>query len=96
MEVNESMVNKLAQLARLEFNETEKTAIRADLQRMIQFVQKMEEVNTDDVAPLLHITAAKNVLRKDEVRGEVTVEEAMKNAAVNDGTFFKVPKVIKK
>ena len=96
MEVNDTMIDKLAQLSRLSFNSKEKEAVKTDLQRMIGFIQKMEEVNTDNVEPLLHITNAKNVLRADEVKGELTVEKAMQNAAVNDGTFFKVPKVIKK
>jgi aspartyl-tRNA(Asn)/glutamyl-tRNA(Gln) amidotransferase subunit C len=96
MEVNDQMIDKLAQLARLEFEPEEKAAIKNDLQRMIDFVHKMDEVNTDHVEPLLHIGTTKNILRKDEVEGSVTTAEALKDAVVNDGTFFKVPKVIKK
>lgn len=90
------MVDKLAQLARLKFAQEEKAAIKNDLQRMIDFVHKMDEVDTGHVEPLLHIGTSKNVLRPDKAGGMLTTEEAMKNAAVNDGTFFKVPKVIKK
>ncbi len=96
MEVNDAMINKLAQLSRLDFSDQEKAAIKTDLQRMIAFVQKMEEVDTENVEPLLHISGVKNVLRKDEAGGTVTVTDALKNAVVNDGIFFKVPKVIKK
>ena len=96
MEVNDQLIEKLAHLARLSFTDLEKDSIKTDLQRMISFVQKMDEVNTDNVEPLLHITEAKNVLRKDEVTGIVTTFEAMRNAPVNDGHFFKVPKVIRK
>jgi aspartyl-tRNA(Asn)/glutamyl-tRNA(Gln) amidotransferase subunit C len=96
MEVNDQLIEKLAHLARLSFTDEEKESIKTDLQRMISFIHKMEEVNTDDVEPLLHITEAKNILRKDEVKGTVTTAEAMKNAPLNDGHFFKVPKVIRK
>ncbi len=96
MEVNDQLIEKLAHLARLSFTDLEKDSIKTDLQRMISFVQKMEEVNTDNVEPLLHITEAKNVLREDKVTGTVTTFEAMRNAPVNDGHFFKVPKVIRK
>ena len=96
MEVNDTLVEKLAHLSRLNFNEKEKEEIKVDLNRMIAFIHKMEEVDTEGVEPLLHISRAKNVLRKDEVSNTISVQDAMKNAVVNDGAFFKVPKVIKK
>ena len=63
---------------------------------MIEFVDKLNELNTDGVEPLLHMTDAVNVLREDAVKGSITREEALKNAPDTDGVFFKVPKVIKK
>jgi aspartyl-tRNA(Asn)/glutamyl-tRNA(Gln) amidotransferase subunit C len=96
MEVNDALVQNLAKLARLQFNEQEKEIIKGDLQRMIHFVDKLNEVDTTGVEPLLHMTDAINVLREDEVKGSITREEALKNAPDSDGTFFKVPKVIKK
>ncbi len=96
MEVNDEMVDKLANLARLQFNETEKQSIKMDLQKMIQFVEKLNEVDTTGVKPLLHMSDSVNVLREDEVKGSIERSEGMKNAPVQDGVFFKVPKVIKK
>jgi aspartyl-tRNA(Asn)/glutamyl-tRNA(Gln) amidotransferase subunit C len=96
MEVNDALVQNLANLARLQFNEQEKEIIKKDLQRMIQFVDKLNELNTEGVEPLLHMTDAINVLREDVVQGSISREEALKNAPDTDGTFFKVPKVIKK
>ncbi len=96
MEVNNILIDKLANLARLEFDATEKQEIKNDLQRMIQFIHKLEEVNTKDVAPLLHINDNLNVMREDVVEANTSKEEALKNASVQDGSFFKVPKVIKK
>ncbi|MES2003113.1 MAG: Asp-tRNA(Asn)/Glu-tRNA(Gln) amidotransferase subunit GatC [Bacteroidota bacterium] len=96
MNVDASMIDNLAHLARLRFTEAEKEAIGADLQKMVAFVEKLQAVDTEGVAPLLHISDAANVLREDEVKGSVTREEALLNSPVSDPVFFKVPKVIKK
>ena len=96
MEVNEAMVDKLANLARLKFDDFEKEAIKNDLQKMIQFVEKLNELDTTSVEPLLHMSSNVNVLRADEVKGSITREAGLQNAAVHDEHFFKVPKVIKK
>lgn len=89
------MVDKLAHLAKLKFGDSEKQEIKTDLQRMIQFVEKLNELNLDGVEPLLHMSDEINVLREDEVKGSISREEALKNAALHDEEFFKVPKVIK-
>jgi len=94
MEVNDAMVDKLAHLARLRFNEEEKLEIRSDLQRMIAFVEKLNELDLDAVEPLLHMSDEVNVLREDEVTGSVSREQALRNAPVHDEQFFQVPKVI--
>lgn len=94
MEVNDAMIEKLAHLARLKFNEEEKAEIKNDLQRMIAFVEKLNELDLDGVEPLLHMSEETNVLREDEIKGSVTREEALRNAPVHDEEFFKVPKVI--
>jgi aspartyl-tRNA(Asn)/glutamyl-tRNA(Gln) amidotransferase subunit C len=96
MEVNDAMVDKLAHLSRLQFNETEKAEIKKDLQQMIAFVDKLNELDLDEVEPLLFISEEENVLREDEIKGSISREEALKNAPLHDGKFFKVPKVIKK
>jgi aspartyl-tRNA(Asn)/glutamyl-tRNA(Gln) amidotransferase subunit C len=95
MEVNDVLIDKLAHLSRLRFNEAEKMEIKKDLQRMITFVEKLNELNLEGVEPLLHMTEEVNVLREDEVKGSVSREEALKNAPLHDEQFFKVPKVIK-
>ena len=90
------MVDKLAHLARLSFDEAGKQQIRADLQRMIHFVEKLDELDLENVEPLMHMTTEVNVLRDDEVKGSITREQALQNAPSHDEQFFKVPKVIKK
>lgn len=97
MEVNEQLVQQLADLARLEFSDQEKTAIKGDLQRMITFVEKLNELDTTNVKPLLHMSADNsNVLREDKVIPSITREEGLLNAPAANDQYFKVPKVIRK
>ncbi|MEO6845390.1 MAG: Asp-tRNA(Asn)/Glu-tRNA(Gln) amidotransferase subunit GatC [Ginsengibacter sp.] len=96
MDVNDALIEKLAHLSRLEFDEAEKKEIKNDLEKMIGFIDKMNELDTTGVAPLLHMSENVNILRKDEVNGEIDKKDVFKNAPLHDGEFFKVPKVIKK
>jgi aspartyl-tRNA(Asn)/glutamyl-tRNA(Gln) amidotransferase subunit C len=93
MEVNDAMVDKLAHLARLKFDDAEKQEIKSDLQRMIGFVEKLNELDLENVEPLLHMSGEVNVLREDEIEGSVTRSEALKNAPVHDHQFIKNPKL---
>jgi aspartyl-tRNA(Asn)/glutamyl-tRNA(Gln) amidotransferase subunit C len=96
MEVNDTLIEKLAHLSRLKFDDAEKTAIKNDLQSMISFVEKLNELDTTGVEPLMHMSENINVLREDDVKVSITREEALKNAPLHDDRFFKVPKVIRK
>ncbi|MFT3681285.1 MAG: Asp-tRNA(Asn)/Glu-tRNA(Gln) amidotransferase subunit GatC [Ferruginibacter sp.] len=96
MEVNDAMVEKLAHLARLHYGDAEKQAIKTDLQKMIQFVEKLNELDTTGIQPMLHMSDNVNMLREDEVKGSIPTSEGLKNAPLHDKTFFKVPKVIVK
>ena len=96
MEVNDALVEKIANLARLQIDPADKEAVKKDLQRMISFVEKLNELDTTGVAPLLHMSDNINILRNDEVKGSISRQEGLKNAPVHDESFFKVPKVIKK
>ena len=96
MTITDDMIEHLADLARLRFTEQEKGQLKYDLERMIGFVEKLREVNTEGVEPLLYISGAENVLRDDEVIKTISKQEALLNAPHTDGNFFKVPKVIRK
>ena len=96
MEINDALVEKLALLARLRFEGEEKEAIKSDLEKMISFVDKLNELDTSGVDPLLHITNNVNIFRDDNVEGMCSREEALMNAPLKDDFFFKVPKVINK
>lgn len=94
MKVDDALIENLAHLARLQFTEEEKAGLQKDLQSMIAFVEKLKEVDTTGIAPLLHMSSEVNIFREDEIKGSATREEALQNAPVADGAFFKVPKVI--
>lgn len=96
MEVNDELTDRLANLARLTFEPAEKAEIKQDLQKMIAFIEKLNELDTTGAEPLLFMTDEVNVLREDEVKGSVTRHEGLLNAPLKDEQFFKVPKVIRK
>lgn len=96
MEIDNEMVERLAELSKLEFNEAEKAKLRNDMKGILNLVEKLNEVNVDGVAPLIYMSEEVNILRKDVVKDMVTKEEALMNAPQKDSDYFKVPKVIKK
>ncbi|TDH27879.1 Asp-tRNA(Asn)/Glu-tRNA(Gln) amidotransferase subunit GatC [Segetibacter sp. 3557_3] len=95
MIVDNVLVDKLAELSRLKFEEHEKEGIKENLQKMISFIEKLNELDTTGVEPLLFMTDTVNNWREDEVKGSISREEALKNAPSADTGFFKVPKVIR-
>lgn len=94
MEVNEILVNKLAGLSKLRFEPAEKAKLIKDLGNILHLVDKLNEVDTEGVAPLVYLNEETDVLRKDVVVSEITKEEGLKNAPQKDSDYFKVPKVI--
>ena len=96
MEITDQTIQKLANLSKLTFSETEMAELKSDLQHMLQFVNKLNELDTSGVEPLLHMTENKDMLRADEPKSDFSREEGLKNAVLKDEVFFKVPKVIKK
>ena len=96
MQVDDALIEKLAELSMLRFNETEKEEIKADLQKMIGFIDKLQELDTTGVEPLMHMSEEVNVLRDDVPGNMLKQEEALKNAPHHNNQYFMVPKVIKK
>ena len=90
------MIDNLANLSKLSFTDDEKNEIGNDLEKMIDFVNKLNEINTEGVEPLLHMTDKVNVMRDDDVKYFNTSEELLNQAPHNDGVYVKVPKVIQK
>ncbi|MEY4553188.1 MAG: Asp-tRNA(Asn)/Glu-tRNA(Gln) amidotransferase subunit GatC [Bacteroidota bacterium] len=96
MEVTPQLIDQLAHLSRLYFTDEEKASVQQDLQKMVAFVEQLNEVDTTGVEPLLHMGGRVNVLREDEVNQTITRAEALSNAPGADDQYFRVPTVIKK
>jgi len=96
MDIKEEVVEHIAHLARLEFEGDRKTAIKADLQRIVSFMDKLQEVETGNVEPLVYMTSEINHLREDVAKVTITQEEALKNAPQKDSDYFRIPKVLSK
>ncbi|MDG2227717.1 MAG: Asp-tRNA(Asn)/Glu-tRNA(Gln) amidotransferase subunit GatC [Flavobacteriales bacterium] len=93
MEIDNETVDKIASLSKLSFSGKQKEAIKNDMNKMLNFIGKLEEVDTDGVDPLIHMTDDVNVLRADDAVSDITQKEALKNAPKKDSTYFKIPKV---
>jgi aspartyl-tRNA(Asn)/glutamyl-tRNA(Gln) amidotransferase subunit C len=96
MDISNELIDKLADLAKLDFNAEEKEAVRTDLEKILGFVESLNEVDTDGVEPLIFMNDAVNILREDEVNQEITHEEALRNAPAKDSDYFRVPKFLEK
>jgi aspartyl-tRNA(Asn)/glutamyl-tRNA(Gln) amidotransferase subunit C len=96
MSVTEQTVKEIAHLARLEFENEGLQKMIGDLNQMLKFVEKLNEVNTDNVEPLIYMNDDVNVLREDVVKQEISQKEALMNAPKKDSDYFKAPKVIDK
>lgn len=94
MKLDLELIDRLAELSRLEFNEAEKEAIKADLEQILTFMEKLNEVDTQNVEPLIHVNDIHNVVREDVVCDTLPREEVLQNAPMRDSDYFKVPKVI--
>jgi aspartyl-tRNA(Asn)/glutamyl-tRNA(Gln) amidotransferase subunit C len=96
MKIDTETVDKIAHLARLEFENESKAQIINDMNNMLSFIEKLNELDTTSVEPLIYMSKEVNVLREDDVRHDITQQEALKNAPKKDSDYFKVPKVLEK
>jgi aspartyl-tRNA(Asn)/glutamyl-tRNA(Gln) amidotransferase subunit C len=96
MQIDKDTVAKVAHLARLELNEQETEAMVGDMNKILDFMAKLNEVDTNNVEPLIYMTNEVNTLRDDVVKQEITHEEALLNAPEQDSKHFLVAKVIER
>jgi aspartyl-tRNA(Asn)/glutamyl-tRNA(Gln) amidotransferase subunit C len=94
MKIDKETVDKLSTLAKLEFENEAKDGIINDLNRVLAFIDKLNELNTEGVEPLVYMTDEVNVMREDEMKAEISQQEALKNAPEKDSDYFRVHKVI--
>jgi aspartyl-tRNA(Asn)/glutamyl-tRNA(Gln) amidotransferase subunit C len=96
MIIDKETVDKIANLARLELAEDEKESLIGDMGKILDFMAKLNEMDTTGVEPLVYMTNEINVLRDDVVKQEITTKEALKNAPKHNDEYFLVAKVIEK
>lgn len=96
MKVDKKLVDKVASLAKLEFDKEAKENMVSDMNVMISFIDKLEEIDTELTEPLVYMIEETNVLRADEIGLHSTKEDVLKNAPDKDSDYFKVPKVLEK
>lgn len=96
MTVDDSLISRLSNLAKLAPDAEERNRLRGDLEKILAMVDKLRELNLDDVEPLRYLGARELRLREDEVANQLDRNEALANAPQTDseGQFFRVPKVI--
>ena len=94
MEVNKDTVKKIAHLARLQFTNEEETKLEGEMTKILSWMEKLNELDTDNVEPLIHMSHEINVIRPDVVVDELSHKNALLNAPKKDSDYFRVPKVI--
>ena len=96
MEITNKLIQDIAALAKLEFDAKSAEQMKADLGKIISFIDKLSEIDTDGVEPLIYLSEEVSVLREDEIKAVVSQVEALKNAPEKDSDYFKVPTILKK
>lgn len=96
MNIDKATIYKVADLARIEIAEEEVGTLQADMNKILTFMEKLNELDTKNVEPLVYMNPEVNVWREDVVKQDITVSEGLKNAALHNEEFFLVPKILDK
>jgi len=94
MKISKVDVKKVAELARLEFNEAQTEKFTKQLSNILEYIEKLNELDTDDVEPTSHVLDISTPLREDKVQKLLTIDEVLQNAPESEDDFFVVPQVI--
>jgi aspartyl-tRNA(Asn)/glutamyl-tRNA(Gln) amidotransferase subunit C len=94
MKIDRTHLDKIAHLARLEFDEKDAEKMMKDMTAIVDWVEKLKEVDTEGVEPLTTMSHEINALREDEVKEHLRHDRALKNAPQKDADYFRVPKVL--
>jgi aspartyl-tRNA(Asn)/glutamyl-tRNA(Gln) amidotransferase subunit C len=92
--IDEAQVRKVAKLARLDLTDAEVAEFAGQLSAILDYVARMNELDTEGVEPLAHCLPISNVFREDIVKESLGTEKTLANAPQRDGSFFKVPKIL--
>ncbi len=94
MSVTENDVQYMAGLARLQLSKKEIKSFAEDMNKILGYMELLDELDTENVEPLEHVIDLESRLRKDEAKEPLSHEDALKNAPDADSDYFRVPKVI--
>lgn len=94
MSLSKEIVKYVADLSRIELDESELIRLSKQLQDIVDFIGKLSEVDTKDIEPTSHILPIKDVLRQDIVKDSLPIDKTLANQPQKDDNFFSVPKVI--
>jgi len=94
--INDKLVADLSRLAKLKFDDSKAEKMKSELDKIIGFIDKLSEIDTKGIEPLIYLSEEVNILRADEIKHEVSQENALKNAPQKDSDYFKVPTVLRK
>ncbi|MHC4489227.1 MAG: Asp-tRNA(Asn)/Glu-tRNA(Gln) amidotransferase subunit GatC [Planctomycetota bacterium] len=92
--IDQAQVRKVARLSRLELTKAEVEEFTGQLSAILDYVEKMNELDTANIEPLAHCLPISNVFRQDRVKESLGTEKTLGNAPQRDGEFFKVPKIL--
>lgn len=94
MKIDRALLDKMAHLARLEFEDKDAEKMIQDMTNIINWVEKLNEVDTTGIEPLTSMSHEVNALREDKTVFQIPAEEVLKNAQVKNEHYFRVPKVL--
>jgi len=92
--IDAALVRRIGKLSRIELSDADVEALAGQLGSILEYFDKLQELDTSGVAPMAHAVELSNVLAPDEPRSSLTSEQALANAPQRDGDFFKTPKVL--
>jgi len=94
MKISRSEVEHVAKLARLALADEELDALTGEMDAILDYVEQLNELDTDDIVPTAHAVPVENAFRDDEVKASFTTEQALSNAPDSEQSAFRVPQVI--
>ena len=94
MAVTKKDVEKIAELAKLKFSDEELESFTPQMNEILSYMEKLNELITENIEPLSHPIDQTNVFREDKLKPSISTEDALQNAPSKDDQHFKVPKVI--
>jgi len=96
MKVTNKLISDLAELAKLRFNKSENEKMKSDFKNMLDFIDKLSEVNTKNIEPLIYLSDEINSLREDNISIKLSKERALQNLTSSNSDYFTIPKILKK